>query len=120
MKEIIWLGNSYKRVLDFPTEARESAGRELHEVQHGRMPTDWKSIVGIGIGVIEIRIHKPNEHRVLYVARYEKAIYVLHAFQKQTQQITQKDLKAARSAYAQIQKDAKEKSKRSNSPRRLR
>lgn len=120
MKEIIWLGNSYKRILEFPDEAREIAGRELHEVQHGRMPTDWKTIVGIGIGVIEIRIHKPNEHRVLYVARYQKAVYVLHAFQKKTQQITQKDLKAARTAYAQIKKDAKENRKRSDSPRRLR
>lgn len=119
MKKIIWLGSSYRRILEFPEEAREIAGRELHEVQYGRMPSDWKSIVGIGTGVIEIRIHNPNEHRVLYVARFKKAIYVLHAFQKQTQQITLKDLKVARKAYAQIKNDAKEKSERRNVSRRL-
>ena len=66
-----------------------------------------------------VRIHNPNEHRVLYVARFKKAIYVLHAFQKQTQQITLKDLKVARKAYAQIKNDAKEKSERRNVSRRL-
>ncbi|MDX2105411.1 MAG: type II toxin-antitoxin system RelE/ParE family toxin [Candidatus Melainabacteria bacterium] len=56
---------------------------------------------------------------MLYVARYKKAVYVLHAFQKQTQQITQKDLKIARKAYAQIKNDANEKNQRSNTPRGL-
>jgi len=38
----------------------------------------------VGAGVREIRIHEDGEFRVLYVAKFEEAIYVLHAFQKKT------------------------------------
>jgi phage-related protein len=36
----------------------------------------------LGAGVCEIRIHGAVEHRVLYVARFPEAVYVLHAFEK--------------------------------------
>jgi len=38
----------------------------------------------IGSGVNEIRVRIGGEHRVLYVAKFEKFIYVLHAFEKKT------------------------------------
>jgi phage-related protein len=34
----------------------------------------------VGAGVREIRIHVLGEWRVLYVAKFAEAIYVLHAF----------------------------------------
>ena len=39
---------------------------------------------GIGPGVWEIRIQTELEHRVFYVATFEEAVYVLHAFEKRT------------------------------------
>jgi putative component of toxin-antitoxin plasmid stabilization module len=33
-----------------------------------------------GAGVMEIRLHGGIEFRVFYVARFEEAVYVLHAF----------------------------------------
>jgi phage-related protein len=44
----------------------------------------------VGLGVQEIRIRTGAEHRVLYVARFAEAIYVLHAFEKRTRR-TPKD-----------------------------
>ena len=40
----------------------------------------------VGPGVIEIRVHTRLEHRVFYVAKFEEAVYVLHAFEKRTRQ----------------------------------
>ena len=50
----------------------------------------------IGPGVREIRVHTDSEHRVFYVARFEDAIYVLHAFQKRSRKTPKRDLQLAR------------------------
>jgi phage-related protein len=36
----------------------------------------------IGSGVMDIRIHKEGEWRVIYVAKFGMAVHVLHAFEK--------------------------------------
>jgi phage-related protein len=54
-------------------------------------------------GAREIRIHRPHEHRVIYIAQFPEAVYVLDAFEKKTQRTPQTDLDTARSAYAQIE-----------------
>lgn len=50
----------------------------------------------VGSGVVEIRIHEKGEYRVLYVAKFAEAIYVLHAFPKKTRQTREADLDLAR------------------------
>ena len=63
----------------------------------------------IGTGVKEIRIHEGNEYRVLYVAKFAEAVYVLHAFTKKTQQTRKEDLELAAQRYRQLanQRDVK-------------
>ena len=46
--------------------------------------------------VREIRIHTGAEHRVLYVAKFAEAVYVLHAFEKRTRRTPQDVLDLAR------------------------
>lgn len=60
------------------------------------MPTDWKPMSSIGTGVMEIRLHGQLEHRVLYIAKFSEAIYVLHAFEKKSQRTRKTDLATAR------------------------
>lgn len=108
MKKLIWLAGSYRRLNEFPKSARRKAGHELDQVQNGRMPADWKPMLTVGTGAIEIRIHEPNEHRVIYVATLPEGIYILHAFQKKTQRTSKKDIEIARAAYGEIQKRRKE------------
>ena len=51
------------------------------------------------------KIHDPHEHRVIYVAKFEDAVYVLHAFEKKTQKTAEKDLNIARTAYAELKRN---------------
>ena len=56
----------------------------------------------IGQGVKEIRIHVLGEWRVIYVARFSDAIYVLHAFQKKSNKTSRRDMELVRQRYGQI------------------
>ena len=51
----------------------------------------------IGAGVQEIRVHTELEHRVFYVAKFEEAIYVIHAFEKKSRKTAGSDLELAKS-----------------------
>ena len=69
-------------------------------VQVGRDPDDWKAMPTVGSGVREIRVRdEAGAFRVIYVARFEDAVYVLHAFQKKTRQTSRADLELARARY---------------------
>ena len=57
----------------------------MWEVQQGREPSDWKPMQAVGQGVNEVRVHVKGEYRVLYVAKFQETVYVLHVFQKKTQ-----------------------------------
>jgi phage-related protein len=102
VKPLKFIGSSLDDLRDFPAEARRQAGFELYAVQRGLEPSDWKPMPDIGPGVREIRIHVLGEWRVIYVARFADAIYVLHGFQKKTQKTRQQDIELARRRYRQI------------------
>lgn len=56
----------------------------------------------IGAGVREIRIHTDLEHRVLYVAKFEEAVHVLHAFEKKSRKTASYDLNLAKSRFSEL------------------
>ena len=107
MKPITWLGDSLEQVRAFPDDARREAGFELSEVQKGLGPSDWKPMTGVGAGVREIRVHTENEYRVMYVAKFVEAVYVLHAFGKKTQQTSKKDIELASQRYRELVNERK-------------
>lgn len=85
IKPIRWVGAAREELQDLPEEARKEAGFALWTLQQGQPPSDFKPMPTVGKGVEEIRIRTENAYRVFYIARFEEAIYVLHAFQKKTQ-----------------------------------
>lgn len=97
-----WRGSSRKDVRDFPDDARTEAGHQLHLLQQGRQPDDWKLMATVGAGVYEIRIHSATEYRVLVVTRFAEAIYVLHAFEKKSQKTAKYDVERARRRYRDL------------------
>ncbi len=97
-----WLGSSLEDLRGFPDNARRAAGYQLGRVQQGLMPSDWKPMTPIGPGVLEIRLHTGVEHRIFYVAKYEEAIYVLHAFEKRTRQTPHAEIELARRRLADL------------------
>ncbi len=91
-KHLNWLGDSLDQVKTFSYEAKRSAGHQLGLVQSGLDPEDWKPMETVGSGVKEIRIRFEKSYRVLYVAKFSEAVYVLHAFVKKTQKTSKKDI----------------------------
>lgn len=92
VKPIKWQGTSLEDIKQFPPEAMHEAGYQLGRVQQGLEPSDWKPFNQIGAGVKEIRIRdRSGIYRVMYVAKFVEAIYVLHAFQKKTQTTSKQD-----------------------------
>lgn len=67
------------------------------------MPTDWKPMPTVGTGVAEIRIRGRLEHRIIYIAKFEEAVYVLHAFRKKSQGTSAADLDLARARLKEVE-----------------
>lgn len=60
----------------------------------------------IGSGVREIRVRdSTGAYRVIYVASFDEAVYVLHAFQKKTQGTPLRDLALAQSRLAELKRN---------------
>jgi phage-related protein len=69
-----------------PDSARHEAGHQLDRIQQGYQADDWKPMPIVGAGVQEIRIRDAaGAFRVIYVAKFADAVYVLHCFRKTTQ-----------------------------------
>ena len=86
--------------------ARREAGYQIDRVQNGHEPDDWKPMPSIGSGVQEIRIRDAaGAFRVIYVAKFADAVYVLHCFQKKTQKTSKTDLDLAESRYRDLVKE---------------
>jgi len=108
MKTLKFLGDSLKCLRQFPEDARNDAGYQLDKVQRGEQPTDFKPMPSMGKGVEELRVWDDSgTYRVVYVARWADAVYVLHAFQKKTQATSKRDVELAKKRYAELTKDAK-------------
>ena len=103
MKDIQFIGRSLESIRDFPDVPKREAGYQLDRVQHGLDPIDWKPMSSIGSGVCEIRIKHEGQYRVIYIAKFEEAIYVLHAFQKKTQKTNKQDIDVAKRALKTLQ-----------------
>jgi phage-related protein len=103
MKLVRFLGDSRKVLREFPKDARLEAGYQLGRIQTGLPAEDFKPMHPIGAGVEEIRISEESgAYRVVYTARLEEAVYVLHAFQKKTRATSQRDVEIARERFRQL------------------
>ena len=90
----------------FPLTARREAGHQLDQAQDGREPDDWKPMNTVGQGVREIRIRdEAGAFRVLYVAKFADAIYVLHCFHKKTGKTSKADVELAAKRYRELLKE---------------
>ena len=102
-KQIRWVGSAYHDLLAFPKDARKNAGFQLGKAQAGLEPADWKPFDEVGAGTREIRIREASGiYRVMYVAKFEEAIYVLHCFQKKTQATSKQDKAIAAARYRAV------------------
>jgi phage-related protein len=102
-KPIAFRATSLDDLRAFPEGARREAGHQLDQVQRGLDPDDWKPMGIVGPGACEIRIRDASgAFRVLYVAKFADAVYVLHCFQKKTQKTSQRDIDLAATRYRDL------------------
>jgi phage-related protein len=107
-KPLVWLGSSRADLRGFPDEARREAGHELFKVQQGEEPSDWKPLPAVGPGVNELRIRTGVAHRVIYIAKFAEAVYVLHAFEKRSRKTRPADLDLAKARMGNLLRRRKE------------
>ena len=96
MKSVVWLGDCLARLRGFAVDAMHDLGYQLERVQDGDEPKDWKPMPSIGVGVSELRVQAGGAFRLIYVARFPEAVYVLHVFQKKSRKTAKLDIELAR------------------------
>ena len=103
MLEIGWLGDSLDVVRAYSEAVRRAIGSELRLLQSGDKPLHARPLKTVGHGVWELKITgAEGQFRVVYVVKRNDKIYVLHAFQKKTQQTSQHDIELARVRFKEI------------------
>lgn len=109
MKPVYFVGSSRDELRQLSEDVRETAGYQLFKVQQGKEPDDWKPMPSVGAGVNEMRVwDESGTYRVLYVAKFEDAVYVLHVFEKRSQKTPKGEIRLAKSRYAELLKWRKE------------
>jgi phage-related protein len=103
MLEVGWLGDSLDVVRGFARNVRVAIGSELRLLQKGEKPTHARPLKTVGRGVWELKVSEAEgQFRVVYVVKRNDRIYVLHAFQKKTQQTPQQDIELAKARFKEI------------------
>jgi phage-related protein len=103
MKDLFFCGPSRDDLKEFSPSARREAGYQLDLVQLGLKPSDWKPMHAIGRGVEEIRIRdETGAWRVIYVARFSEAVFVLHCLSKKSQKTAKSDIELAAARYREL------------------
>jgi phage-related protein len=105
-KPVEFRGSSLDDLRAFPSSARHEAGHQIDQVQQGYQADDWKPMPTVGGGVQEIRIRDAaGVFRVIYVAKFPDAVYVLHCFRKTTEKTSKTDLDLATKRYRELTKE---------------
>jgi phage-related protein len=113
---IHWEGDSREVLGGFPEEVRGSLGFALYELQLGRLPSvTTRRLESIGVGVYELK--KADErtwYRVIYLAKIDDAIYVLHCFEKRSRKTDRRDLNIAKERLSRVMQRIRNRRKHAN------
>jgi phage-related protein len=115
-----WISSSLSDLRKFPEEVQKVVGFALYLAQLGKKHQDAKPLKGFkGSGVLEVVDDFDGDtYRAVYTVKFEGIIYVLHAFQKKSNQgiatpkqdlkLIEARLKRAREHYQSQFKQAKQ------------
>jgi phage-related protein len=108
-KPLIFRNSTYKDLLALPAEVVQDAGFQLGKVQDGREPDDWKAMPSVGQGVMELRLWQTSgTYRVIYVAKFAEAVFVLHCFQKKTEKTETREIELATQRYKELVRELRD------------
>ena len=84
-RPLFWIGSAKTDLLGFPEPVKDALGAALSVAQFGSKHPSAKHWKGEGPGVLEIvEDHRGDTYRAVYTVKFERAVYVLHAFQKKS------------------------------------
>ncbi len=85
MKPLIFVADSRRALAEFPKAVQQQVGFALYQAQMGGKHIDAKPLKNVGAGVLEVvSDHRGDTFRTVYTVKLEKAVFVLHAFQKKS------------------------------------
>jgi phage-related protein len=106
------MGSALRNLIDFPSKVQRTIGFALSAAQFGGRHLSAKPWRGEGPGVLEVVKHFDGDtYRAIYTVRFERAVYVLHAFQKKSPrgiETRQSDVALVRARLKMARQDYKE------------
>ena len=85
LKRLVFVADSHRTLRSFPEPVHRHVGFALYQAQMGGKHVDAKPLKSVGTGVLEVvSDHRGDTFRTVYTVRLERAIHVLHAFQKKS------------------------------------
>lgn len=106
LAEISWEGDSRDVLSQWPKPIKLDFGLSLREMQEGRQATlDVRPMKSIDAGVFELKDSDDAKwYRMIYLARIDDVIYVLHCFEKDSKKTDKRDLNIATRRLAEVRK----------------
>jgi len=109
LKPVIWVGSALKDLRAFPAEVKDKMGFALYVARARRQGGKCQTAHRAGsAGVLEIvEDFRSDTYRAVYTVKFERVIYVLHAFQKKSKRgskTPQRDLDLIKQRLQQAEK----------------
>jgi phage-related protein len=108
--EISWEGDSREVLRGWSKAIREDFGVSLNAMQEGKPATlVVRPMPSIGASVFELKDSDRSKwYRMVYLARVENVIYVLHCFTKDTARTEKRDLATAERRLKEVRERLRE------------
>src|ERR1700683_4351215 len=91
LRPVVRLGNSKKKLRDFPDGAQKLFGDELSFIQFGGMPKDAKPFKGLGSGVLELALRYASDaYRVVLALQIGRGGFFFSCFFKKKKKRNEK------------------------------
>lgn len=128
MKDIRYIGNTQKEIDEYPKSVRDRINFELVALQNNcphafddfefdeveddedvekkpKFPPAKKKSMRETIGrfAMQLTIKSSESYRVIYVAKFNEAIYILHTFKKKTEGVSKRDYRPAQTRYKELE-----------------
>jgi phage-related protein len=102
---IAWEGDSKDVLSRFPAEVKSTLGFSLRQIQNGRLPRcEHRPMPSVGKGVWELKDGDARTwYRVMYLARINNIVHVLHCFEKDSRKTDRRDIAVAKSRLSEVQ-----------------
>jgi phage-related protein len=105
MKEFEFVSAAAKRAyLALPSHIQKQFGTDLNAVQQGQDPFSSHKVLSesVGPGAIELIENGSPAFRTVYCCKYLNTVFVLHAFEKTTNRVDQKEMDTAKARYKEM------------------